>query len=43
MLFTLDAQAERDARDEATARLAGAQALAANIRTGRRSDELAVT
>ena len=43
VLFTLDAQAERDARDEAAARLAGAQALAANSRTGRRSDELAVT
>lgn len=43
VLFTLNAQAERDAVDEAAAQLASAQALAANIRTGRRSDEVAVT
>ena len=43
LLFALDADSERAARDEASARLASAQALAANTGKGRRSDELAVT
>ena len=43
VLFSLDAEAERAARDEAGARLASAQAQAANTDKGRRSDEIAVT
>lgn len=43
VLFTLDAEAERGARDEAAARLLSARAQAANADKGRRSDELAVT
>ena len=43
LLFALDADSERAARDEASARLASAQAQAANTGKGRRSDELAVT
>lgn len=42
-LFTLDDEAERAARDEAQARLASARAQAANIETGRRPQEIAVT
>ncbi|MBL8289221.1 MAG: HlyD family efflux transporter periplasmic adaptor subunit [Rubrivivax sp.] len=42
-LFALDASSERDARDEAAARLATARAQAANTTKGRRSDEIAVT
>lgn len=42
-LFALDAENERGARDEATARLANAEALAANTAKGRRTDEIAVT
>ena len=42
-LFGLDAQAERAAKAEATARWVAAQALAANADKGRRTDELAVT
>lgn len=43
LLFTLDAEAERAARDEAAARLLSARAQAANTDKGRRSDEIAVT
>ncbi len=42
-LFALDAEVERAARDEAAARLAGAQAQAADTAKGRRTDEVAVT
>jgi HlyD family secretion protein len=42
-LFALDAQSERDAREEAAARLASARAQAANTTKGRRSDEIAMT
>ncbi len=42
-LFTLDAEAERAARDEAAARLTSARAQAANTEKGRRSDEVAIT
>lgn len=42
-LFTLEADAEQLARDEAQARLAAAQAQARNIDSGRRADEIAVT
>jgi len=42
VLFELDAQAERLASDEALARLRSARAQAANLDTGRRSDEIAV-
>ncbi len=42
-LFTLEAQIERDARDEAAARLAAARAQAADTTKGRRADEIAVT
>jgi HlyD family secretion protein len=42
-LFTLDAEAETAARDEAAARLAAAQAQAGNTAKGRRADEIAVT
>jgi HlyD family secretion protein len=42
-LFTLDAESEHDAREEAAARLAAARAQAANLTKGRRSDEIAVT
>jgi HlyD family secretion protein len=42
-LFALDAQAELGAQAEAKARLAGAQAQAADTSKGRRSDEQAVT
>ncbi|MCW5636933.1 MAG: HlyD family efflux transporter periplasmic adaptor subunit [Rubrivivax sp.] len=41
-LFTLDADAERAAREEALARLASARAQAANTTKGRRSDEVAM-
>lgn len=41
-LFTLDSEPERVAHDEASARLAAAQAQAANLATGRRPDEIAV-
>ncbi len=43
VLFTLDAEAERAASDEAAARLASARAQAANADKGRRSEEIAVT
>lgn len=43
VLFTLESEAERAARDEAAARLAGARAQAANLDKGRRHDELAMT
>lgn len=43
LLFTLDDEAERAARDEALARAASAQAQAANTESGRRSEEIAVT
>lgn len=42
LLFRLDAQVERDARDEAAARLAAAQAQVADAAKGRRADEIAV-
>jgi HlyD family secretion protein len=42
-LFTLDAEAERAARDEAAARLDASRAQAADAGKGRRSDEIAVT
>ncbi len=42
-LFTLDADSEHAAREEAAARLASARAQAANTDKGRRSDEIAVT
>jgi HlyD family secretion protein len=42
-LFTLDAESERAARDEAAARLASARAQAANTDKGKRTDEIAVT
>ena len=42
-LFTLDAEAELAARDEAGARLAAARAQAADAEKGRRQDEIAVT
>jgi HlyD family secretion protein len=41
-LFRLESESERAARDEAAARLAAAQAQAANTAKGRRPDELAV-
>ena len=41
-LFALDAESERAARDEASARLEGARAEAANSDKGKRTDELAV-
>lgn len=43
LLFTLDDEAERAARDEAQARVTSARAQAANIATGKRREELAVT
>ena len=43
LLFRLEAQTERDARDEAAAKLAVAQAQVADASKGRRSDEVAVT
>ena len=43
VLFSLDAEVERAARDEAAARLAGARAQAANLDKGRRNDEIAMT
>lgn len=43
VLFTLDAEVERAARDEAAARLVSARAQAANTDKGRRSDEIAIT
>lgn len=43
VLFTLDAQAERAASEEAAARLVNARAQVANLDKGRRSDEIAVT
>ncbi|MFO1269558.1 MAG: HlyD family efflux transporter periplasmic adaptor subunit, partial [Rubrivivax sp.] len=42
-LFALDSSSERDARNEAAARLASARAQAADTTKGRRSDEIAVT
>ena len=42
-LFTLDADSEHAAREEAAARLASARAQAANTDKGRRGDEIAVT
>jgi HlyD family secretion protein len=42
-LFALDAENERAARDEATARLANARAQAANTDKGKRADEIAIT
>ena len=42
LLFTLEAEAERAARDEAAARLATAQAQARNLDKGRRQEEIAV-
>jgi HlyD family secretion protein len=42
-LFTLDADSERAAREEAAARVASAKAQAANTEKGRRGDEIAVT
>lgn len=41
-LFALDSTPERDAEQEASARLKAAQALAANTQTGKRPDEIAV-
>jgi HlyD family secretion protein len=43
LLFTLDAESEREARAEAGARAAAARAQAANAAKGRRSEEIAVT
>ena len=43
VLFALDAESERAARDEAAARLVSARAQAANTDKGKRSDEIAVT
>ena len=43
LLFSLDAESEIAAREEAAARLAGAQAQADNTGKGRRADEIAVT
>ncbi|MBX3607121.1 MAG: HlyD family efflux transporter periplasmic adaptor subunit [Piscinibacter sp.] len=43
LLFTLDDEAERAARDEALARAASARAQAADTESGRRRDEIAVT
>lgn len=43
LLFALDDEAERAARDEAQARARSAEAQAANTETGRRRDEIAVT
>lgn len=43
LLFTLDDEAERAARDEARAQAESARAQAANIETGRRREEVAVT
>jgi HlyD family secretion protein len=43
MLFSLDAQSEKLAQQEAAARLTAAQAQANNLDTGKRRDELAVT
>ena len=42
-LFTLDADNERAAREEAAAHVASAKAQAANTEKGRRGDEIAVT
>jgi HlyD family secretion protein len=42
VLFTLDAENERAARDEATARLDNARAQATNTDKGKRTDEIAV-
>lgn len=43
LMFTLDSESEQAARGEAGARLAAAQAQAANTDTGKRVDEVAVT
>jgi HlyD family secretion protein len=43
LLFTLDDEPERAARDEAQARVDSARAQAANIDSGKRREELAVT
>lgn len=43
LLFALDDEAERAARDEALARARSAQAQAANTETGRRREEVAMT
>jgi HlyD family secretion protein len=42
-LFTLEADNERAVREEAAARASGARALEANLGSGRRADEVAVT
>lgn len=42
-LFALEAESENAARDEAAARLASAQAQAANLDKGRRAEEIAVS
>lgn len=42
-LFSIDAESEQLAQQEASARLTGAQAQASNLDTGKRRDELAVT
>jgi HlyD family secretion protein len=42
-LFTLDAESEQAAQQEAAARLSSAQAQAANLEQGRRREEVAVT
>lgn len=42
VLFTLDSEPERAARGEAGARLAAAEAQAANLASGKRPDEIAV-
>ena len=41
-LFALESEAENAARDEAAARLAGAQAQSSNLDKGKRQDEIAV-
>jgi HlyD family secretion protein len=43
LLYALDAESEQSAQLEAAARLAGAQAQAANLDQGRRREEIAVT
>jgi HlyD family secretion protein len=42
-LFSIDAESEQIAQQEAAARLNSAQAQASNLDTGKRRDELAVT
>jgi len=43
LLFSIDAESEQLSQQEAAARLNSAQALASNLDTGKRRDELAVT